>query len=75
MMTFISLVLFGAAFAATLCVFFLTLAPAMPRIIAILAQGTGDTASLPSFAAPRERSRAVIRSRASLGGVAFRAAA
>lgn len=46
MMTIVSMLIFASALAVSIAVFVYTLAPAMPRIKALLA-GQADTAALP----------------------------
>ena len=53
-MAFVSFLVFASAFAASLAVFYLTLAPALPRIVAILRDGADPLAALQTQVTVRE---------------------
>ena len=74
MMTFVSYLLFATTLGTSIAVMFYTLAPAMPRIIALLA-GREDTSAMPHLVLRDRRSPVRARSAQPQSPSAQRAAA
>ena len=60
MMTIVSMMVFASALAASIAVFLYTLAPALPRIAALLS-GQADTAALPHLVLRDRRRQPRVR--------------
>lgn len=75
-MAVVGFLVFASALAASIVVFWLTLAPALPRIVALLRDGVDPVANGATFAtlsAPRVRAR--VRAVTSIAQPSWRAAA
>lgn len=75
-MAVVGFLVFASAFAASVAVFWLTLAPAMPRIVALLRDGVNPgTSAVPAMIVSEARLRARTRTVTQVARPQWRAAA